>query len=131
MDQESRNLLAIMIIKCADISNIIRPFDVARRWGFKLMSEFFCQGDWERFLGQEPGFLNDRFTCDLAKSQEYFMLQVAGPLFRFASEAFSGTDFCIQELERNVECWRHWVPEEDEIIQATKDLRPYIRTKPQ
>lgn len=130
LDPESRTQLAIMVIKCADISNIIRPFDVARKWGFKLVSEFFCLGDWERFLGQQPSFLTDRFTFDLARSQENFMLQVAGPLFRFAAEAFPGTAFCMEALEANVQSWREWSPEVDEIIQASEDFRPYIRTRP-
>lgn len=130
LDQEGRILLSVLVIKCADISNIIRPFEVARRWGFKLVSEFFCQGDWERFLGQTPCLLTDRFTYDLARSQEHFMLQVAGPLFRFTAEAFPGTEFCIEALESNVQSWRIWVPEADEIVQASEDLRPYIKTKP-
>jgi len=129
LDQDSRILLAVLVIKCADISNIIRPFPVARQWGFKLVSEFFCQGDWERFLGQRPCFLTDRFTFDLARSQEHFMLQVAGPLFRLAAETFPGTSFCIESLEANVQHWRNWVPEKDEIVQASEDFRPYIRTK--
>lgn len=127
LDQESRALLAVLIIKCADISNIIRPFDTARRWGFKLVGEFFCQGDWERVLGQQPSFLTDRFAFDLARGQEHFMLQVAGPLFRYVAETFPGTAFCMQELERNVECWRAWVPEDDELVQASADLRPHMR----
>lgn len=130
LDQELRILLAVLVIKCADISNIIRPFEVARRWGFKLVAEFFCQGDWERFLGQTPCLLTDRFSYDLARSQEHFMLQVAGPLFRYTADAFPGTSFCIEALESNVQSWREWVPEADEIIQASDDLRPYIKTKP-
>jgi hypothetical protein len=126
LDQEDRTLLAITIVKCADISNVIRPFDTARRWGFKLICEFFHQGDWERLLGHQPGLLNDKTACDLAKGQEYFMLQVAGPLFRAMADAFPSTRFCVEELEKNVESWRKWQPETDDILSAFDDLRPFL-----
>lgn len=126
LDQDGRLMLAIMLVKCADISNIIRPFDIARRWGFKLVAEFFCQGDWERFLGQEPSFLTNRFCFNMAQGQEHFMLQVAGPLFRFVSENYKELSFCFEQLEKNVQLWKVWVPEEDELVMASEDLRPFI-----
>lgn len=126
IDSENRGLLLVMLIKCADISNIIRPFNIARKWGFKLVSEFFCQGDWERYLGFKPSFLTDRFTFDLAQSQEHFMLQVARPLFKICADHFPGTQFCVDSLEGNVKQWRRWVPEADEIVQASEDFRPFI-----
>nr|BCL77501.1 bifunctional adenylyl cyclase/cAMP phosphodiesterase [Anthoceros agrestis] len=44
-------LLCQMIIKCADLSNVMKPFFLARRWASLLLLEWFNQGDMERKLG--------------------------------------------------------------------------------
>ncbi|KAJ1481498.1 hypothetical protein T484DRAFT_1807011 [Baffinella frigidus] len=44
---EQKNVL----IKCADISNVLKPFAVARRWAFRITDEFFQQGDEELARG--------------------------------------------------------------------------------
>jgi hypothetical protein len=40
-----------MIIKCADLSNVIKPFFLSKRWSALLLLEWFRQGDIERELG--------------------------------------------------------------------------------
>ena len=40
-----------MIIKCADISNEVRPIDVAEPWVDRLLEEFFAQSDREKVEG--------------------------------------------------------------------------------
>ena len=32
-----------LILKCADISNVLKPFPVARRWALRVTDEFFAQ----------------------------------------------------------------------------------------
>ncbi|KAH7331498.1 hypothetical protein KP509_20G036700 [Ceratopteris richardii] len=44
-------LLLKMIIKCADISNVVKPFFLSKRWAALLLTEWFRQGDSERKLG--------------------------------------------------------------------------------
>ena len=33
-----------LMINCADISNVIKPAEVARRWALRITHEFFHQG---------------------------------------------------------------------------------------
>ena len=35
-DPEQRRLLAYMLLKCADISNVTKPFPIAKTWGMRL-----------------------------------------------------------------------------------------------
>ncbi|MCO5569794.1 hypothetical protein L7F22_023509 [Adiantum nelumboides] len=44
-------LLLKMIIKCADISNVMKPFFLSKRWAALLLTEWFRQGDAEKKLG--------------------------------------------------------------------------------
>jgi hypothetical protein len=50
----SRNdvmLLLQMIIKCADLSNVVKPFFLSKRWAALLLLEWFRQGEIEKQLG--------------------------------------------------------------------------------
>lgn len=119
-----RKLLAIAIIKFADICNVIRPFASARRWGFHLVCEFFHQGDWERILGYPSTPMTTRSLPDLAKGQQYFLNNVAGPLYRCMAESFSELHFAEDSLRANLEAWRAWRPEHDPELSAFAELYP-------
>lgn len=49
-----------MIIKCADLSNVIKPFFLSKRWSALLLLEWFRQGDIERELGMRVSKFMDR-----------------------------------------------------------------------
>jgi hypothetical protein len=41
---DQKKLLANILLKCADISNVVKPFHIAKRWAEILCNEFFIQG---------------------------------------------------------------------------------------
>lgn len=49
-----------MIIKCADLSNVVKPFFLSKRWSALLLLEWFRQGDIERELGMRVSKFMDR-----------------------------------------------------------------------
>lgn len=49
-----------MIIKCADLSNVMKPFFLSKRWSALLVLEWFRQGDIERELGMHISKFMDR-----------------------------------------------------------------------
>lgn len=49
-----------MIIKCADLSNVIKPFFLSKRWSALLCLEWFRQGDIEKELGMNISKFMDR-----------------------------------------------------------------------
>lgn len=62
-----------MIIKCADLSNVVKPFFLSKRWSALLLLEWFRQGDIERELGMRVSKFMDRdepttLMCVLARS---------------------------------------------------------------
>lgn len=69
------------LVHAADIGNPARPFELCKIWAFKIIKEFFAQGDKERQLGLEimPGF--DRRTTNISKGQIGFIDFVVLPYF--------------------------------------------------
>lgn len=124
-----RRLLSIAIIKFADICNVVRPFEYARRWGFHLVCEFFHQGDWEKVLGYQSTPMTFRSLPDLTKGQQYFLNNVASPLYRAVAEHFSELHFAEEQLRHNLELWRTWRPETDNLIHTYSELYPADRER--
>ncbi|BFI40333.1 protein MpCAPE [Marchantia polymorpha subsp. ruderalis] len=53
-------LLIQLIIKCADISNVVKPFFLSKRWAALLLLEWFRQGEIEKQLGLPISKFMDR-----------------------------------------------------------------------
>ncbi|XP_023713018.1 uncharacterized protein LOC111867414 isoform X3 [Cryptotermes secundus] len=78
---EDRHFILQIALKCADISNPCRPWDVSRKWSHKVCEEFFRQGDYERQLNLPVTSLCDRQTTSIPKIQAGFFRLVVSPLF--------------------------------------------------
>lgn len=98
-------LIAAALVKCSDISNVCRPFPIAKQWGHALLSEFLHQGDFERSLGLALGPLNDRSTLNVAEGQRGFLQKVAGPLYLAFAEQFPGIEPILTQLRLNYDEW--------------------------
>ena len=92
--------LATALIKCSDISNVLRPFPIAKSWGVSLLNEFVLQGDYERLIGINLGPLNDRKTLKIGEAQNQFLTIVAAPLYRVMSGKIG-----------NLDCFEEWISE--------------------
>ncbi|GBP00257.1 High affinity cAMP-specific 3',5'-cyclic phosphodiesterase 7A [Eumeta japonica] len=77
---EHRLLVLQIALKCADISNPCRPWEISRKWSFKVCDEFFRQGDYERKLNLPVTALCDRHTISIPKIQTGFFKFVVAPL---------------------------------------------------
>ena len=65
LSAEDRLLVASITIKASDLSNVVKPEQLAWEWGERIMSEFFHQGDLESKLGlkqMQPTTLEDKTT---------------------------------------------------------------------
>ncbi|KAI9317349.1 hypothetical protein DFJ73DRAFT_635772 [Zopfochytrium polystomum] len=62
-------LVMKMILKCADVSNPTRPWDVCYTWTRRLLTEWSRQGDLERHLGLPVSRFMDRRTISLELPQ--------------------------------------------------------------
>ncbi|XP_044195590.1 high affinity cAMP-specific 3',5'-cyclic phosphodiesterase 7A isoform X1 [Thunnus albacares] len=90
-----RHFILQMALKCADICNPCRPWELSKQWSEKVTEEFFQQGDIERKHKLEVSPLCDRDNNTVGNIQIGFMTYVAEPLFaewaRFSDTRLSQT----------------------------------------
>ncbi|MCJ1314428.1 3',5'-cyclic-nucleotide phosphodiesterase [Agyrium rufum] len=129
--EEYRVLICGLLIKCADISNVARPFKTAEKWADTLQLEFARQGEMEKdvgipttLFGGPPELGN---LMKLANSQIGFMNIFARPLFGAVADILPGMEFAVNEIKSNTKIWEAKVSQEkarleENLLQAqTKD----------
>lgn len=122
-----RVLTCALLVKCADISNVVsnfakvnrictelilcqaRPFEVATRWANILQLEFANQGVMEKdvgipttLFGGPPELGN---LIKLGNSQNSFMNIFARPLFEAVTDILPAMAFAVDEMMANQEIW--------------------------
>ncbi|KAH7126763.1 hypothetical protein B0J11DRAFT_432433 [Dendryphion nanum] len=116
--EENKDLVCGLLIKCADISNVARKFDVAARWANVLTDEFSNQGVMEQEL-QIPSCLfgGPPVRDDLIKlgeSQIGFMNIFARPLFEAVTDILPAMRFTVEEIITNKSTWEQKIKAESE-----------------
>jgi high affinity cGMP-specific 3',5'-cyclic phosphodiesterase 9 len=95
---EMDSMLAMeLMVKCADVSNVVKPVEVARRWTLRATDEFFVQGDAERCMGMQVSPNCDRLATSRVAIQAAFIAYL-GPLFTHLAAAFPGLDTPLAQL---------------------------------
>jgi len=125
-----RHFILQIAIKCADISNPCRSWDVSRLWSLRACEEFFRQGDVERELGLALTPICDRFNVTVAKVQVGFYTFVVEPLFtewdRFLSSDLSKE--MMESFRSNQTKWEDEVLQED--VSIPEQSKEEVRTEP-
>lgn len=111
---EDRHFILQIALKCADISNPCRPWDISRKWSYKVCEEFFRQGDYERRLNLPVTPLCDRHTTSIPKIQAGFFKHVVTPLYvewhRFLGDGLSVS--LMEYLKTNQKKWEALITQE-------------------
>jgi hypothetical protein len=106
-DNDHRLMLMQVMLKCGDISNVSRPFELADKWCDVLCEEFFRQGDLEMASGMEyTSPLNDREHLDKPKSQIGFYTFVCLPLYVVAARALPPLQANVDQVQSNLATWK-------------------------
>lgn len=111
-----KTLLCGLLIKCADISNVARPWDVAESWTKILQEEFANQGEMEKEVGMEtalfggPPELGNVYK--LATGQIGFMSIFAIPLFEGVSDILPQLRFTVEQIRSNQSRWHYYADRE-------------------
>ncbi|KAL2823174.1 hypothetical protein BDW59DRAFT_100000 [Aspergillus cavernicola] len=106
-----KTLVCGLLIKCADISNVARPWEVAEQWTKILQEEFANQGEMEKEVGMEtalfggPPELGNVYK--LATGQMGFMSIFALPLFEGVSDILPGLRFTVDHIRSNHTRWHY------------------------
>jgi hypothetical protein len=102
-----RIMLLSMLLKCADLAPVVRPFDLASKWAEFVSEEFFRQGDLEKAKGmQYTSTVADREHLDKPKSQMGFYTSVCLPLFGSVALVMPALDSSLRQLNANIAKWQ-------------------------
>ena len=104
----NRLLVMKLLIKCADISNVARKFDIADQWCDILCEEFFRQGKLEKVKGLKyASSARKREELDKESSQIAFYTSVCLPLFEVTARIFPSLYFYVEQIKSNLAIWKH------------------------
>lgn len=87
-NEEHVKTLQMVLIKCCDISNEVRPTEVAEPWVDCLLEEYFMQSDREKSEGLPVTPFMDRDQVTKPKAQIGFIKFVLIPMFETVMKLF-------------------------------------------
>ncbi|XP_067896180.1 high affinity cGMP-specific 3',5'-cyclic phosphodiesterase 9A [Heterodontus francisci] len=87
-NEEDLSCLKMVLIKCCDISNEVRPMEVAEPWVDCLLQEYFMQSDREKSEGLPVAPFMDRDKVTKATAQIGFIKFVLIPMFETVMKLF-------------------------------------------
>ncbi|KAF2369133.1 3'5'-cyclic nucleotide phosphodiesterase catalytic domain [Trinorchestia longiramus] len=111
---ECRHFSLQIALKCADICNPCRPWEVSHKWSQKICDEFYRQGDYERQLNLPVTTMCDRYATSVAKIQTGFIEYVVSPLFGAWHEWLGTTlsSCMMRNLRHNLQQWQERLAED-------------------
>merc|ERR1712048_1549699 len=86
--QREKILWLELFLHLADVSNPLKPFKMCQAWAWRILDEFFAQGDEEKRLNLPGGMLNDRDKINRPGSQHGFINFLVAPLVPNAVRLF-------------------------------------------
>lgn len=117
---DDRQMFVNIILKCADISNVVRPFDVCHRWADMLIEEFANQGDLEHREGMPISPNMDRSQIVKPKFQLSFIDFIAVPLYKNVAGYISGLQPVVDQLNVNRSVWKMIMRQEEHLPISTE-----------
>jgi len=103
---DDKKLIMCCLIKCADISNEIRPSEIGSFWAQRVMTEFFAQSALEREKGIPVAAHMDPEQTNTASGQIGFITYLALPLFVEMTKIFPKMQICCDQMIKNKENWQ-------------------------
>ncbi|KAJ3304808.1 cGMP-inhibited 3',5'-cyclic phosphodiesterase B [Kappamyces sp. JEL0829] len=79
-NQDDRNILMQMLMKCADVSNPTKEWPIYQEWINRILTEFYCQGDLEKSVGLPVSPFMNRDSQG-PSAQKGFIEFIVYPLF--------------------------------------------------
>ena len=85
---EKRHFILQIALKCADLGNPCRPWNLSKQWSEQICNEFYRQGDYERQLNIPITPICDRQRTGIARIQTGItkpikMLESENKIFNF------------------------------------------------
>eukprot|EP00002_Diphylleia_rotans_P011874 TRINITY_DN2337_c0_g2_i2.p1 TRINITY_DN2337_c0_g2~~TRINITY_DN2337_c0_g2_i2.p1 ORF type:complete len:784 (-),score=175.34 TRINITY_DN2337_c0_g2_i2:2051-4402(-) len=105
-NRDDREFLCSVLLHCADISNVTKPFRVGKKWADCVRDEFYQQGDLEKMYGLPVSPYMDREDSNQARTTLNFIDFVAAPLFTSVNILLRGLEVTCSELAQNRQKWQ-------------------------
>lgn len=117
-----------LFLHFADVSNPLKPFPVCQKWAWRVLDEFFEQGDEEKSLGLPVGMLNDREKINRPGSQHGFIQFLVAPLVFGTVRIFPDLHPVSTQMAENLAQWKTlWVedahPNEEDVAKKDADVQ--------
>eukprot|EP00929_Paragymnodinium_shiwhaense_P055348 TRINITY_DN27732_c0_g3_i1.p1 TRINITY_DN27732_c0_g3~~TRINITY_DN27732_c0_g3_i1.p1 ORF type:complete len:852 (+),score=239.92 TRINITY_DN27732_c0_g3_i1:154-2709(+) len=125
--QQNSLLFLELFLHLADVSNPLKPFEICKAWAWRVLDEFFAQGDKEKELGIPVGMLNDRDKINRPGSQHGFINFLVAPLVFSTVEVFPGLHQLSSQMALNLQDWMNtWAhevqPAEEALVKKEADV---------
>uniref|UniRef100_A0A673XKJ4 Phosphodiesterase n=1 Tax=Salmo trutta TaxID=8032 RepID=A0A673XKJ4_SALTR len=121
-DEEHVTCLKMVLIKCCDISNEVRPMEVAEPWADCLLEEYFMQSDREKAEGLPVAPFMDREKVTKPTAQIGFIKFVLIPMFETVMKLFPQIeDVMVQPLRESRDRYEE-LKQIDDAMNETKLL---------
>ncbi|EAR99060.2 3'5'-cyclic nucleotide phosphodiesterase family protein (macronuclear) [Tetrahymena thermophila SB210] len=115
---KDKDICMMSLLHSADVSNPYKPWEICRQWTFKVLDEFWNQGDLERQSGLPITYLCDRFTTNTSKSQAGFIDFIVKPLYESVQKFLPLLD--LSPFEVNKAKWAELVDFYEQELQKIK-----------
>jgi high affinity cGMP-specific 3',5'-cyclic phosphodiesterase 9 len=109
-----------LLIKCADVSNALRPLHLAKAWSDLVQEEMFLQGDDEDKLGLGISAFMDRNEPQQPRLGITFADFMVIPLYRAIAQAIPTMEQHIRPILLVREYWQAQM-EEDTVYYSSCD----------
>jgi high affinity cGMP-specific 3',5'-cyclic phosphodiesterase 9 len=96
-NEDHMNCLKMVLIKCCDISNEVRPMNISEPWVDCLLEEYFMQSDREKAEGLPVAPFMDRDKVTKPTAQIGFIKFVLLPMFDAVARLFPRIDSALVE----------------------------------
>ncbi|XP_077985023.1 high affinity cGMP-specific 3',5'-cyclic phosphodiesterase 9A-like [Glandiceps talaboti] len=115
-NEDNLNSLKMVLIKCCDISNEVRPMEISEPWVDCLLQEYFMQSDQEKSEGLPVAPYMDRDKVTKPTAQIGFIKFVLIPMFEAVCKLFPQIeDVMVKPLRDAQEHYEEMKLKEDEV----------------
>lgn len=121
-------LIINMLLHGADVGNLMKPWELCRRYAHLCLDEFFAQGDMEKAAGIPVQMLNDREKVNRPNSQIGFIEFVIAPMVSAQVNMFPQLDRMALHLGENIKTWaRVWEEEAAPLADALAKVQVRVQ----
>ncbi|XP_034964811.1 cAMP-specific 3',5'-cyclic phosphodiesterase 7B isoform X2 [Zootoca vivipara] len=133
-DAPDRHFMLQIALKCADICNPCRLWEMSRQWSERVCEEFYRQGDMEKKFDLEVSPLCNQQKDTIPSIQIGFMTYIVEPLFEEWANFTGNTPLSenmLNHLRRNKTKWRSLLHKQYSSSRSTDHTVPMTENEEQ